>query len=128
MPQIKRNFLDLLEELQLLHSKTILDQTKVNISEKGIQASQDENIGPENNVIKIRLFPKEETIEEVESLEKQLQEQNPLDILDMKLQQPEQSATEHDFADNLIIFFCNRVGFMLRMIRKYLKNSVHVYR
>ena len=30
----------LLVELQLLHSKTILDQTKANNSEKGIQTSQ----------------------------------------------------------------------------------------
>ena len=48
----------LLEELQLLHSKTILDQTKVNNSEKGIQTSQDDIIGSESDVVMIKLFPK----------------------------------------------------------------------
>ena len=41
----------LLEELQLLHSKTILDQTKVNSSEKGIQTSQDVETVSENDVV-----------------------------------------------------------------------------
>ena len=91
----------LLEELQLLHSKTILDQTKVNISEKGIQTSQDVDTGTENDVVMIRLFPKQENFEEANSQEVQLQEQNPLDLIDMKFHQPEQSIVEEDLADNL---------------------------
>ena len=90
----------LLEELQLLHSKTILDQTKVNSSEKGIQTSQDADTGTKNDVVMIRLFPKQETIDEVDSLDQQIQEQNPLDVIDVKLQQPEQSVVEEDLADH----------------------------
>ena len=41
----------LLEELQSLHSKTIVDQTKVNSSEKGTQASQDVETVSENDVV-----------------------------------------------------------------------------
>ena len=90
----------LIEELQLLHSKTILDQTKVNSSEKSIQTSQVEDTGTENDVVMIRLFPKQENFEEANSQEVQLQEQNPLDIIDVKFQQPEQLVTEHVFDEN----------------------------
>ena len=82
--------------LQLLHSKTIPDQTKVNHSEKGIQTSQNDIIGSESDVVMIKLFPKQETFEEADSQEGQLQEPNALalDVTDVKLKQAEQSFTE----------------------------------
>ena len=93
----------LLDELQLLHSKTILDQTKANNSGKGIQISQDDSNCSENDVVMIRLVPEQETITdkvEFHVTEEQIQVQKPLDVVDVKNQQPDQLITEQVFVES----------------------------